>query len=490
MKNMYMGIDVGSSGCKVSVVNEEGIVTAFAERRYAFQYEGGYSELDPEVVLKNVKDAMKEITFRFDMSALLTLSVTSFGEMFVLLDENRKVLCPSISYNDHRGMAEAQMLHEHFGNDEIYEITGATINAMYSLPKLLWIKHNQPEVYRKAKKLCLFADFILMKLGAEDHIDYSLASRTLMFDVRNRCWSEEILEFAGINQEILSNPVPTGTIVGKISVSLANELGLPASVLLLAGGHDQSCAALGAGIVNEGMALDGMGSNECIVPTFSRSLIHSGMKKANLVCVPYILPDMYVTYAFNRSAGTVLDWYVRLLGNVSYEELLGEMSVKPSKTLFLPHFAGAATPYMDDEAKGAVMGLDLSTTKGELTRSIIEGLQFEVMINLQCLKDAGFSVRELFASGGMSQSDHVLQMKADILGLPVHRLENPQTGTLAMAILGSVSKGIYPDISSAVAALVRRGRAFYPDARLHEEYGEMFEQYKNMYHAVKMVQRR
>ena len=338
--------------------------------------------------------------------------------------------------------------------------------------------------------MCLFADFILMKLGAEDHIDYSLASRTLMFDVRNRCWSKEILDFAGIEQEKLSDPVPSGTVVGKISADLAHELGLPANVLLLAGGHDQSCAALGAGIVKEGMALDGMGSNECIVPAFERVLINPGMQKANLVCVPYSIPELYVTYAFNRSAGTVLDWYRGLLGNVSYGELLGEMGERPSKMLFLPHFAGAATPYMDDEAKGAVMGLSLSTTRGELTRSIIEGLQFEVMINLQCLKEAGFGVRELFASGGMSQSDHVLQMKADILGLPVHRLENPQTGTLAMAILGSVAKGIYPDISSAVAGLVRRGRVFYPDARLHQEYGEMFEQYKNMYQAVKIVQRR
>lgn len=487
---MYMGIDVGSSGCKVSVVNEKGIVTAFAERRYAFRYADGHSELDSEMVLKNVVDAIKEITFRFDMSGLLTLSVTSFGEMFVLLDENRKVLCPSISYNDHRGMAEAEMLREHFGNDRIYEITGATINAMYSLPKLLWIKKNNPEVYAKAKKLCLFADFILMKLGAEDHIDYSLASRTLMFDVRNRCWSKEILDFAGIEPEKLSDPVPSGTVVGTISSKLADELGLPANVLLLAGGHDQSCAALGAGIIKEGMALDGMGSNECIVPAFDRVLINSGMQKANLVCVPYSIPNLYVTYAFNRSAGTVLDWYIKLLGNVSYEKLLGEMSERPSKMLFLPHFAGAATPYMDDEAKGAIVGLNLSTTRGELTRSIIEGLQFEVMINLQCLKEAGFLVRELFASGGMSQSDLVLQMKADILGLPVHRLENPQTGTMAMAILGSVAKGIYPDISSAVAGLVRRGRTFYPDARLQEEYSEMFEQYKNMYQAVKMVQRR
>lgn len=484
---LFMGIDVGSSGCKVSVVDEKGAVIHFAQRRYSFQYTDGLSELNPNLVFEKVLEAIKDITNRCSINELATLSVTSFGEMFVLLDENRNVLCNSISYDDRRGKAEAEDLLRDLGDDEVYKITGATISAMYSLPKLLWVKHNRPEIYKKAKKLCLFADYILIKLGAEYHIDYSLAARTLMFDVREKCWSKKILEYAGIEYELLSDPVPTGTVVGKIDSALAEELALPSNVLLLAGGHDQSCAALGAGIVQEGMALDGMGSNECIVPAFAQAMINRKMQNTNLACVPYSIPDMYITYAFNRTSGTVLDWYRKILGNPSYDEMFADIGGRPSGILFLPHFAGAATPYMDDDALGAVVGLNLSTTKSELTRSVIEGLNYEVMVNLQCLNNAGFHVRELFVSGGMSQNDKVLQIKADMLGLPIHRLKNAQTGTMAMAVFGSVAMGHFKDSRSAAAQMIRRGRVFLPNESLHDAYSEWFEKYKKMYSAVKMI---
>ena len=487
---LYMGIDVGSSGCKVSVVDIKGKLICFADRKYSFVYENETSELDPNLVLENTMSAIKEIAAKTDLSGLATLSVTSFGEMFVLLDENRNVLTNSISYNDQRGKEEAKMLLREFGNDKIYSITGTTINAMYSLPKLMWIKKHQPEIYKKANKVCLFADFILIKLGAEFHMDYSLAARTLMFDVKNRCWSKSILEYAEIESEKLSKPVPSGTVVGEIDRRIASDLGLPQNMLLLAGGHDQNCAALGAGIIKAGLALDGMGSNECIVPCFESAMINDTMKRSNLACVPFIIPDMYVTYAFNRTCGTVLDWYRRLLGNVSYDELLGEMEDAPSKKLFLPHFAGAATPYMDDDATGALAGLDLTTTRGQITKGIIEGFNYEIMTNLKCLKESGFEVRELYASGGMSQNDRVLQIKADVLGLPIHRLEHTQTGTMAMAILGSVATNVYADIPEAVRGLVRSSRTFEPDKMRHESYLELFEQYKKMYAAIKKIQGR
>ncbi len=487
---LYMGIDVGSSGCKVSVVNETGKLICFADRKYSFIYEDGTSELNPDWVLEKTKSVIKEIATKTDLSSLATLSVTSFGEMFVLLDENRNVLSNSISYNDQRGKEEAEMLSREFGNDQIYSITGATVNAMYSLPKLMWIKQHQPEIYSKANKLCLFADFILIKFGAEFHMDYSLAARTLIFDVQNKCWSKKILEYAGIEGDKFSKPVPSGTIVGEISQRISCELGLPKGVLLLAGGHDQSCAALGAGIITNGKALDGMGANECIVPCFEELMINDTMKNSNLACIPFTIPDMYVTYAFNRTCGTVLDWYRGLLGNLSYDDLFSEMDDKPTKQFFLPHFAGAATPYMDDDAKGAMVGLDLTVTRKQITKSIIEGFNYEIKTNLQCLKEAGVEVRELYASGGMSQNERVLQIKSDVLGIPIHRLENSQTGTMAMAILGSVAMNEYKDIKAAVAGLVRSTRTFEPNKIQHDEYGELFEQYKNMYTAVKTIQGR
>ena len=484
---LYMGIDVGSSGCKVSVVDEIGKTVCFAERRYSFEFRNGNSELDPNLVTEQVMLAIKEVASDKKTEDLATISVTSFGEMFVLLDEDRKVLANSISYNDQRGREEAEELSRDLGDDTVYSITGTTVNAMYSLPKLMWIRKHRPEVYKKTKKVCLFADFILIKLGAEFHIEYSLAARTLLFDVKNKCWSREIFERTGIDPDKFSNPVPAGTTVGRIDGKIADELGLPKNVILLAGGHDQCCAALGAGIISPGKALDSMGSNECIVPCFKGTLINNTMRRYNMACIPFVLPDTYVTYAFNRTCGTVLDWYRVLIGNISYEEMYEEMDDKPSKQLFLPHFAGAATPYMDDDASGVLAGLDLTATRKQITKSIIEGLNYEMLVNLSCLKEAGFDVRNIYVSGGMSQNDKVLQIKADIFGFPVHKLTNSQTGTVAMAVLGSVAMKTYGDIPTAVGNIVKITKTFEPEPARNREYREIFEKYKRMYTAMKTI---
>lgn len=479
-----MGIDVGSSGCKISVVDEMGKKLAFASRGYSFIYKNRTCELDAEVVWESVLDALREMSEKVDLSELETICTTSFGEMFVLLDENRNILRKSISYEDRRGSAEISDFSE-----DIYGITGATLDVMYALPKLMWIKNNEPDTYKKAKYLCMFADFILFKLGAEHHTDHSLAARTLMLDIKNKCWSDEILNRAGIKKDILGRLVAPGTPVGKIDATLARELKISENAILLAGAHDQVCAALGAGVIREGLALDGMGSNECIVPVFESLAVNEGMKKSNLVCVPYVLPGMYVTYAFNRTSGSLFKWYRELLAVGEYDELINEMPDSPTEILLLPHFAGAATPYMDDDAVGAMIGLKLSTTRGELTKGIIEGLNFEILVNLNCLKEAGFEMKELFVAGGMSKSNAVLQIKADILGIPIKRLANSETGTVGAAILGSVASGIFSSVEDAVEKLVSVSEVFYPDDKKHEIYIKRFEKYERMYKCIKKIER-
>ncbi len=481
---LFMGIDVGSSGCKTSVINENGRVVSFSSREYSFEYSGAFCELDAEVVCKCVFETIKQLCLENDLSELKTISVTSFGEMFVLLDENRHVIDKSISYSDTRGSFELAEFSKGLKNDEIYKITGAVPDAMYSLAKLLYIKRNKPQIYEKATYFCMFADFILMMLGAEHHTDYSLAARTMMFDVSKKCWSDEILKRADIDISLLGRPVASGTRVGEISSKIASELSLPSKVTLLAGGHDQPCAALGAGILKSGTALDGMGSNECIVPAFDSLMINDTMKASSLVCVPHIAPGLYVTYAFTRTAGSLFKWYNGIIGG-SYSELITELPDSPSGLFMLPHFAGAATPYMDDSSCGAIVGLNLGTTRGELTKSLLEGLNFEMLINLKCLERAGFRTEKLFAAGGMSRYNELLQLKADIMGIPVARLENSEPGTLGTAILGGIAMGAYNSFTEAADALVRTKEVFTPDTKKHEVYQDLFARYERLYGTVK-----
>lgn len=482
---LFMGIDVGSSGCKVSVVDNCGTLKYSAYRPYSFSYNNEFSEIDPNIIFNAVVESINDITQKHNLAELATVSVTSFGEMFVLLDEDRNVLCSSLSYSDPRGTKQCKDMAEQ--NDKIYSITGTTLNPMYSLPKLLWIRENYPAIYKKAYKLCMFADFILVKLGADFHTDYSLAARTQMLDIKNKCWSKEILGFANINKNLLPTLVPSGTCVGEIDSRASKLTGLPKSVKLLAGGHDQSCAALGAGIIRNGIALDGMGSNECVVPCFDRPMLNDTMRSSNLACIPYMLENKYVTYAFNKTAGTTFDWYRKIIGIKDYDQLLNNIGDKPTGIFFMPHFAGAATPYMDDNSVGAIVGLNLTTSREDLTRSVIEGLNYEIKVNLKCLEKAGFTLNEMYVAGGMSNSDKILSLKADMLGIPIKRLEIPQTGTLAMAIFGSVAMGVYSDIPTAVKNLVRCNSVFMPNQKKHDEYCELFYKYEKMYNAVKSI---
>ena len=177
---------------------------------------------------------------------------------------------------------------------------------MYSICKILWLKNNRPDIYHRTWKFLLFADFILFKLGARPHTDYSLAARTMAFDIVNKQWSVEILACAGIDIDKFGEPVQSGTAVGIINTWQAADLNLPADVMLVAGGHDQPCAALGAGVIRSGLAVDGLGTTECITPAFDRPILSGAMAENYFACVPHVIPEMYVTYAFTFTSGSVL----------------------------------------------------------------------------------------------------------------------------------------------------------------------------------------
>lgn len=486
---LFMGIDIGSSGCKVSVTDHLGEIHFSSHRSYSFTYTDNTSELDPLLVWEKVKDAVKEATSECRGEKIEIVSATSFGEMIVLSDDEGNPLCNSISYGDKRGREQIERIASDIGADKIYSITGTTPDAMYSLAKLLWIKENDAKVYEKTKRINLFADFILQKLGAKFHMDYSLASRTQIFDVKSRCWSDEILKCANIKRELFPDVIPAGTPVGNVKKEFADELGLSSDTLILSGGHDQIFASIGAGILTSGTALDGMGSNECIVPVFDSPLIHENMKKSGLACVPYPIENKYVTYAFSRTCASIIDWYRNLMGSMSYDELFSEIEEIPSNVLFLPHFLGAATPYMDDDSKGAFFGLTLGTKRSEITKAIIDGFNYEMKVNLDTLNGAGFEISTLLVCGGLSQNDKVLQTKADILGIKVQRLHTPNTGTLAVAVFGCVAKGIYPSLDIAMKNLVKTTDVFMPDEKKHLLYMEQYEKYKRLYPSLKTVQK-
>lgn len=494
-----IGLDVGTSGCKCTIFDLDGKIRAAAHKEYGTVKPGpGLFELDPGTVWESVKYVIGSAVSRYQGDKITALCISSFGESAVPVDKDGKILHNSLLYTDLRGDEQTERLQQKLGLEEIMKLTGIPAHPMYTIGKVMWFKENLPEIYKKTWKFLLYEDFILLKLGGVPAIDYSLASRTMAFNVTEKTWAKEILDAAGVEDDIFSPVVPSGTVVANIKKSVADELGLPSNLLLVTGGHDQACAAMGAGIIREGLAVDGMGSTECITPAFARPVINAEMLNYKFACVPHAVKGMYITYAFSFTGGALLKWYrdnfagherleAEARGISVYSLLDAKAAVRPTGILVLPHFAGAGTPYMDTAAQGAIVGLNLDVTAGELYRAMLEGVTYEMLYNIDSLASAGVEIRELRAVGGGAKSDLWLQLKADIMGRKVATVSVNEAGTTGTAILAGIATGVYGSVEEAVERLVKVEKEFYPDERNHRIYAEYYQKYKRMYQAVKEI---
>ncbi|NLO34982.1 MAG: hypothetical protein GX112_01355 [Clostridiaceae bacterium] len=497
-----LGLDIGTSGCKATIVAVDGAVLAQAGREYPLHSpRPGWEELDPEAVWAAVQAVIRQVMAGYRGDKIRAIGVSSFGEAVVAIDQDGRVLGNSMLYIDSRGQAEAARLRTDPGDARVLAIAGTYVQPMYSLCKIMWLKENRPEIYRRTWKFLLFADFILFRLGARPATDYSLAARTMAFDIRQKDWSQDLLDAAGVDGDKFAEPVPSGTVLGQLAGSLAGTLGLPGDVLLVAGGHDQACAALGAGVIRPGLAVDGLGSTECITPAFAQPILTPAMAGNHFASVPHVLPGLYVTYAFTFTSGSVLKWYRDRLGlpfrqeadqlGISAYTLMIERALQtpgPSPLLVLPHFAGAATPYMDAGAQGLMAGLTIDTRPEEMIRGILEGITFEIMINVERLAGAGVAIDELAAVGGMARSETFLQLKADMMGKPVTSLLVSEAGTLGVAILAGTACGAFRSHQEAVAGLVRKKRVYEPDPQQYAKYQARFSTYKKLYPLMQELQ--
>lgn len=494
-----LGIDIGTSGCKATIVTCDGDVSAQAYCEYnLLMSEAGVVELDPSLVYASVHEVMRKVLADHRKKEIGAICVSSFGEAVVPVDHNGEVLRHAMIYLDRRGDEEAEQFRQTFGSERALAITGASIHPMYSLFKIMWLKKHEPEVYQKTWKFFLFADYILLRLGARPHVDYSLAARTMAFDVVKKEWSDDILYAAGIEREKFPDPVQSGEIVGYLPDSLLREFGLSGNVALVAGGHDQPCAALGAGAIQNGIAVDGLGTTECVTPSFDAPILSNAMASCGFACVPHVKKDHYVTYAFTFTSGALLKWFRNNFGALYeseaiqtnrniYDVMIEKASPIPQDLLLLPHFAGAATPYMDTEAKGLLAGLTLSTQPNDIIGAILEGITFEMMLNLEKLSEAGIMIDELRVVGGLAKSEHFLQMKADMMGKRIASLQVSEAGTMGVAILAGTAIGEYHSLEDAVRRLVKTKKVFEPNRSETERYHEKFLTYQRLYSAMKMI---
>ena len=487
-----LGIDVGTTGCKAAVFSRDGALLASAYREYDIvRDQPGYAELDTARVWRDIKAVIAEAVAGAKTDPVTALSVSSLGEAVVPVTANREILGPSILNFDRRGAEYLAPLAERLDNERLYRINGNTWGNHYSLTKLMWIRDQQPELYAKTFKFLHWGAFAAFMLGAEPTVDYCLANRTLLFDIDRGTWSSELAGIAGIDIGKLPPTVPSGTDVGRVSASLARELGISANTVIVSGAHDQCANAVGCGAIGEGCALFGMGTFFCIAPTFARRPEPRAMIAHGLNTEHHAVPGRYVCFIYN-DGGSLLKWYrdtfaicerdaARGAGRDIYPELIREAPEGPSPVLVLPHFSPTGPPEFIADSSGVMAGLRLETRRGDILKGILEGVVFYLRDCLEGLPDTGIEIREFRAVGGGSHSDVWLQICADILGRPLIRAKVSEAGALGGAILAGAATGVFSGPEEGVAAMLRLERTFEPNPPMQRRYDARFAKYRRLY---------
>lgn len=486
-----LGIDVGTSGCKAAVFSETGQQISLAYEEYDYQHpQPGWAELDTPAVWAQVKRTIRKAAAGADASGagpVRGLSVSSMGEAVVPVTARREILGPSLLNFDVRGDEYLPGLASRMTHERLYQINGNTLGSPYTLTKLIWLKQHQPELYGQADAFLHWGAFVAFMLGADLCVDYSLANRTLLFDLAKGDWSDELLDWAGLDRGKLPAAVPSGQVIGAVSRTCAEELGLPAGIPIISGGHDQCCNAIGCGVIEPGSAMYGMGSFLCAVPVFSRRPDPQVMIERGLNTEHHAAPGQFVSFIYNQG-GVLVKWfrdtYARAEarqaaenGHSLYPALFAEMPEEPSNLFVLPHFTITGPPRFINDSSGVIAGLKLETTRGEILKAIIEGATFYERSCFESLPSAGIDIRECTAAGGGSQSAAWVQLSADILGIPFVRLQVHEAGALGAAILAGTGAGLFSSLREGVAAMVHPKDRFEPNPARQRTYNEHFDRY-------------
>ncbi len=487
-----LGIDIGTSGCKASVFSTDGRLLCLAYEEYDYEHpREGWAELDTGMVWAKIKRTIRAAAAGAQADPIQALSVSSLGESFVPVTFDRRILGPSLLNFDARGAEYLPRLAESLDSERLYRINGNTLGNNYALTKMLWMKEHQPELYHQANTFLHWSGFVAFMLGADATVDYSLANRTLLFDLDACDWSGELLALTGIDREKLPPAVPPGKVIGAVSKAVAEELGLPAGALIVSGGHDQSMNGIGCGVIQPGQAMYGMGTYLCMMPVFGRRPEPQAMIARGLNTEHHAGAPSFVSFIYNQG-GVIVKWFrdtfaaaerepARAAGEDIYTRLMSEMPAGLSRVMALPHFTVTGPPAFIDNSSAVIAGLKLETPRGEILKGLLEAMTFYLREPFEELSGAGIQIDSFRAAGGGSKSDAWVQLSADILGRPFMRPVINEAGVMGAAIMAGVGCGAFPSLAAGTETMIKLERTFEPNPAVKAQYDERFELYRQMY---------
>jgi xylulokinase len=497
-----IGLDLGTTGCKAIVFDAEGRAQGQAFREYQVICDApAKAEQDANQVWVSAKEVLREAVARSGPTQVRALSVSVQGDAIIPVDREFDPLHPAILGMDYRSAPQARLCEEKFGAFELFQRTGMRPHPLNSLAKLLWLRDTAPNLLTRAWRVVTYADFILGRLGGGAVLDHTMASRTMAFNLATRTWDTELHRALDLDPNLWSPAAPSGTPAGHLRAPLAAELGLPKGLLLLAGGHDQTCAALGAGVVGEGRGVVSTGTAEVLSTAFRQPALTRTMFAGFYPCYLHAKAGMFFTFALNHVGGLLLRWWRDQFataevadapsgGTDPYHLMDERMPDGLSPLLVVPHLNGSGTPTCDLEARGAILGLTLATTRHDVAKALLESLCFELLQNLETLQSAGVRVEELVAVGGGAKSERWLQLKADVLGRPIRTLRCREAACWGAALLAGAGAGVFRSLEDAAARTVAFHREYEPRPDRTALYRERYAAYRPAVAAVREVHRK
>lgn len=450
----YMGIDVGTTNLKVAVFHANGDMVAYHSESTPVSHPiTSFSEMDPMEVWEKIKTGIRETVKQCAKEEICSIAVSSMGEAGILTDEKGRPLYPFILWYDTRSEAQYKKLETDMKFDRLYEITGQIPSVKYGISKLLWLKENRPELYKMASHWLSVEDWVLYCLTGRYVTDYSVASRTLAFDIHTCDWSNEILEAAGLRKDLFPQALPGGTAVGRLREGLSAELGLNKDVIVGTGGHDHSCAAVAVNIQKEGVMLDSMGTAEVLMMAVDSMLPLDVLKKFGYSIYPHCGHRKYRLISSNQACGICLQWYFENLGRdlvieseetgvskyILMENCISQEISATEKLLFFPFLRGSVE---NAKFRGTFWGISETDKRGDYIKALIDGMAYELRRQTEdYMQIAQIDKPVVRVVGGLSKSHYIMERKGKVQGVSIEVPVCTEAACYGAALLGAVAAG-------------------------------------------------
>ena len=481
---MFVGIDLGTSAVKLLLMEESGRVVGTQSETYPLSFpKPGFSEQNPNDWFSQTKVGLKKLLEANGNPSVDALAIAGQMHGLVVLDENDEVIRPAILWNDGRAVEETEYLNCEIGTQTLSARTGNIAFAGFTAPKLLWLKKAEPENFARIKKIMLPKDYLVYKLSGAFSSDYSDASGTLFLDVKNKCWSEEMLTLCGIEKKQLPKLYESYEVVGQVQAKIKNELGLKGEVLVAAGAGDNAAAAVGTGAVGNAKCNLSLGTSGTIFITSEKFLVD---KKNSLHAFAHADGHFHLMGCM-LSAASCNKWFMdEILREKDYAAAQAEIkTLGENKVFFLPYLMGERSPHNDSLVRAMFYGMSLNTKRSDMYQSVLEGVAYGLRDSLEVARSMGLIINSATLCGGGAKSPLWRTILANVLNLQLNLPETEEGPSLGAAILAARATGVYPSLTEATEKIIKIKETQRPEKGLAEKYDEGYAFFKKLYPAIK-----